>query len=205
MELNPDQLSAAVLYQHLIRTILPRPIAWVSTISPTGTTNLAPFSFFTGVGSRPPSLAFCPSNRRDGSFKDTLANILATRQFVICVVPFASVEAMNLSSAEVSPEDSEFLLANVDAEPSATVRPPRVKLSPVAFECELLQHIALESGPGAATLVLGRILHLHISESVLGSDGFADPQLLDLIGRMGGSTYCRTQDRFDLPRPEFPR
>lgn len=205
MELNPEKLSAAVLYQHLIRTIMPRPIAWVSTISTSGTTNLAPFSFFTGVGSRPPSLAFCPSNRRDGSFKDTLANILATRQFVVCVVPHASAAAMNLTSAEVAPDDSEFLLAEVDAVPSVCVRPPRVKLSPVAFECELLQHLPLESGPGAANLVVGRILHLHVSESVLDSDGFADPHLLDLIGRMGGATYCRTQDQFDLPRPDFPR
>ena len=204
MDINPQDVSTAVFYQHLIRTILPRPIAWVSTISESGIYNLAPYSFFSGVGASPPSLVFCPSNRRDGSYKDTLANLLALQQFVISVVPYSMVEAMNMTSAEVASDESEYLLADVDAEPSRHVRPPRVRKSPVAFECELLQHLPLATGPGAANLVVGRIVHLHISDEVLDAKGFADPARLDLAGRLGGSDYCRTNDRFELARPTLP-
>jgi flavin reductase (DIM6/NTAB) family NADH-FMN oxidoreductase RutF len=106
MEINLSTARASSIYQHLIRVIAPRPIAWVSTVSATGVTNLAPFSFFTGVGSRPPSVLFCPANRRDGGQKDTLKNILATREFVINVVPYRLAEVMNLSSAELPSDES---------------------------------------------------------------------------------------------------
>ena len=103
------------MYQHLLHIIVPRPIAWVSTVSLSGVTNLAPFSFFTGVGAKPPSVVFCPSNRRDGTPKDSLKNILDTGEFVINVVPFRLAEAMNLSSAELPPDESEFELTTLDS------------------------------------------------------------------------------------------
>ena len=201
MELDPEQIPASALYQHLIRTIVPRPIAWVSTISQSGITNLAPFSFYTGAGSRPPSVVFCPSNRRDGSPKDTLRNIQETQEFVINVVPFRLAVAMNLSSSEVPEDESEFVLTGMTATLSTTVKPPRVAESPVCFECRLLQLLPLGTGPGGANVVVGRILHIHLDDAVLDADGNADPGLLDLIGRLGGASYCRTTDRFDLPRP----
>jgi flavin reductase (DIM6/NTAB) family NADH-FMN oxidoreductase RutF len=201
MEIDTATTRASSIYQHLIRVIAPRPIAWVSTISLSGTTNLAPFSFFTGVGSRPPSVLFCPANRRDGSAKDTLLNILDTREFVVNVVPFRLAEAMNLSSTELPAGESEFELTGLQISESKVVKPPGVSLSPVRMECQLMHHLVLDGGPGGANIVVGRIVHLHLDESVLDSTGYADPELLDLIGRLGGASYCRTTDLFDLLRP----
>ena len=202
MEINLSTARASSIYQHLIRVIAPRPIAWVSTVSASGVTNLAPFSFFTGVGSRPPSVLFCPANRRDGGPKDTLKNILETQEFVINVVPYRLAEAMNLSSAELPSEESEFQLTGLQISVSAVVKAPGVSSSPVRMECRLLQHLALDDGPGGANIVLGEIVHMHIDDSVLDSTGYADPLLLDLVGRMGGAAYCRTTDQFELPRPQ---
>lgn len=202
MEINLSTARASSIYQHLIRVIAPRPIAWVSTVSATGVTNLAPFSFFTGVGSRPPSVLFCPANRRDGGPKDTLKNILATREFVINVVPYRLADAMNLSSAELPSEESEFELTGLQISESAVVKAPGVSSSPIRMECRLLQHLALDDGPGGANIVLGEIVHMHLADNVLDSTGYADPVLLDLIGRLGGAAYCRTTEQFELPRPQ---
>ena len=201
MEINLSTARASSIYQHLIRVIAPRPIAWVSTVSATGVTNLAPFSFFTGVGSRPPSVLFCPANRRDGGPKDTLKNILQTQEFVINVVPYRLAEAMNLSSAELPSEESEFELTGLQISESAVVKAPGVSSSPVRMECRLLQHLALDDGPGGANIVLGEIVHMHLDDNVLDSTGYADPLLLDLVGRLGGAAYCRTTEQFELPRP----
>jgi flavin reductase (DIM6/NTAB) family NADH-FMN oxidoreductase RutF len=201
MNLDPDNVSASTMYQHLIRIIAPRPIAWVSTVSSSGTANLAPFSFFTGAGSRPPSVVFCPANRRDGTPKDSLRNILDTKQFVINVVPYHLADAMNLSSAELPSGESEFEFTGILTAPSRIVTPPRVAASPVSLECTLIQHLALASGPGAANIVVGRIVHLHLDDRILDDAGWADAGLLDLVGRLGGSSYCRTTERFDLQRP----
>lgn len=202
MEINASTARASAIYQHLIRVIAPRPIAWVSTVSATGVTNLAPFSFFTGVGSRPPSVLFCPANRRDGGPKDTLKNILTTQEFVINVVPYRLAEAMNLSSAELPSEESEFELTGLQVSASVVVKAPGVSSSPIRMECRLLQHLALDDGPGGANIVLGEIVHLHLDDNVLDSTGYADPMLLDLIGRLGGAAYCRTTEQFELPRPQ---
>lgn len=201
-QLDPQQLSPATLYQHLIRLIQPRPIAWVSTLSPSGIPNLAPFSFFSGVGTVPASLVFCPANRRDGRPKDTLANLLASGEFVVNLVPFELAVPMNRTAAELEPEHSEFLHADIATAPSAVVRPPRVLLSPASLECRLLHHVALGTGPGGANLVIGEILHIHLAQEILDERGFPAPEKLDLIGRLGGQLYCRTRDRFELERPE---
>jgi flavin reductase (DIM6/NTAB) family NADH-FMN oxidoreductase RutF len=204
MELDPLHIPPSALYQHLIRIIAPRPIAWVSTLSLSSVTNLAPFSFFTGAGSSPPSLVFCPANRRDGSPKDTLKNILDTGEFVVNAVPFRLAEEMNLSSAELPPEESEVDLTGLAMTESAIVKPLRIQASPISLECRLMHHLALEDGPGGANIVVGRILHMHLADEILNREGFADAELLDLIGRLGGASYCRTTERFDLARPSIP-
>ncbi len=204
MNLDPEQIPIATLYQHLIRVIAPRPIAWISTVSLSGNTNLAPFSFFTGVGAKPPSVVFCPSNRRDGTPKDSLKNILDNGEFVINAVPFRLAQAMNLSSAELPPEDSEFDLTGIETAQSFVVKAPRVLESPVSLECTLMHHLNLAPGPGGANIVVGRIVQIHLDDDALDHEGWADPALLDLIGRLGGSSYCRTTDRFEIPRPSLP-
>lgn len=202
MEVPVDGLRASVVYQHLIRIIVPRPIAWVSTVSASGTTNLAPFSFFTGVGSRPPCLLFCPANRRDGSPKDTLRNIREVGDFVVNIVSESLAESMNATSAELPEDESEFDVFGIAAAASVVVRPPRVEDAPVSLECQVMQVLALDDGPGAANIVIGRIVHMHIADRVLDPAGFVDPGLLDAVGRLGGSAYCRTRDAFEMPRPE---
>ncbi|MEZ6124011.1 MAG: flavin reductase family protein [Planctomycetaceae bacterium] len=202
MEIDAGEIRPSLLYQHLIHCIVPRPIAWVSTVSESGITNVAPFSFFSGVGSRPPSLLFCPANNADGGPKDTLRNIESTGEFVVNIVPEFLAEPMNRSAAVLPPDESEFDVCGLTSLSGTRVRAPRVAESPVQFECEVLQILKIGDGPGGANIVIGRILYVHVSDAVLGADGVADPDLLNAIGRMGGKDYCRTGDRFSLPRPE---
>jgi flavin reductase (DIM6/NTAB) family NADH-FMN oxidoreductase RutF len=108
---------------------------------------------------------------------------------------------MNRSACELEPEESEFPFTGLESAPSTVVRPPRVRNSPACLECRLLHHLPLATGPGAANLVVGEVVHLHLAPEILDEQGFADPEKLDLIGRLGGSEYCRTRDRFELQRP----
>ncbi len=201
MLLDFATLKPRDVYGWMISTILPRPIAWVSTISPDGKTNLAPFSFFQGVTSNPPTLMFVPVNDRSGNKKDTVRNIEQVPEFVVNLVPFALAEQMSNSSALLPYGESEFERFGIESTPSQRVRPPRVTAAPVAFECTLDRFVHLGEGPLAANVVFGRIHLVHVNDAVIGPDGEPDPAKLDLIGRMGGDTYARTTDRFDLERP----
>lgn len=202
MELDPQTLGTRDMYEWMITTIIPRPIAWVSTISPDGITNLAPFSFFQGVCARPPTLLFCPANDRRGNPKDTLRNIRETREFVVNLVSVAQVEAMTATSATLPYGESEFARFAVGQVPSSRVRPPRVLGSPVAFECELDRIIDVGEGPVAGNIVLGRILRFHVEDAVLGPDGKPDPDRLGLVGRLGRDEYAELGSRFRLSRPQ---
>lgn len=202
MQLNPAELSTRDLYSWMVRLITPRPIAWVSTVSADGVANLAPFSFFNGVGAKPPTIVFCPANKRDGTPKDTLANIQQNDQFVVNLVTESVAEAMNLTSADVLPDVDEFEMAAIEKLQSTSVSPPRVAASAAAFECELYQAIALGTGPGGANLVIGRILTMHVDDKLLDQQGNLDAARLNTIGRMGGDEYVRTSDRFTLSRPK---
>lgn len=201
MIIDPSIASPRDIYKVMISCITPRPIAWVSSISPRGVPNLAPFSFFNGVGANPPTVVFCPVNRRDGSRKDTLINIEATPEFVVNIVPYSLAVPMNATSAELPYEVNEFDVAKLTPEPSVKVKVPRVKEAPVHFECVLHQIVNVGSGPLGANLVIGRIVWMEISDSVLDSAGQIDARKLDTIGRMGGASYARTTDLFELPRP----
>jgi flavin reductase (DIM6/NTAB) family NADH-FMN oxidoreductase RutF len=184
---------------------MPRPIAWVSTLSAEGRTNLAPFSFFQGVTSSPPSLLFVPVNTRDGSKKDTVRNLEQVPEFVVNLVSRALAEPMNACAAMLPYGESEFSAFGIEALASEKVRPPRVALSPVSFECRVHQIVPVGEGPLAGNVVIGLILAMHVDDAVLGADGFPDSAKLDLIGRMGGEVYTRTQDTFSLPRPDRKR
>ena len=201
MLIDPAETSIRDMYQHMIRAITPRPIAWVSTISDDGIVNLAPFSFFSGVSANPPSVVFSVANRRDGSKKDTLQNIEANRQFVVNVVSRVQAEAMNQTSAEYPPDIDEFQAAGLTAVPATHVTPPRVAGAPIQMECELMQVVPVGDGPAAGNLVIGRILTMHVDDQVVDANGKIDPAKVDSIGRMGGASYTTTRDRFDLDRP----
>jgi flavin reductase (DIM6/NTAB) family NADH-FMN oxidoreductase RutF len=189
------------LYQVLVSVVIPRPIAFVSSIDTEGTRNLAPFSFFTVASVNPPVVCFSPlRRRRDGRAKDTLRNICATGEFVINVVSEELGERMNLTSAEFPPEVDEFVQAGLTPSSSRLVCCPGVQESPVRMECQLIEVISLGDEPLAGNLILGRILLLDIRDEVV-VDGVIGNIKLRAIGRMGGSSYVRTTDLFDLPRP----
>lgn len=201
------QTSIDKRYRLLTATVFPRPIAWVSTVSPQGIYNLAPFSFFNVFSNEPPILIFSPGFKvieEAGELvlvdKDTLANIKTTGEFVINLVSRSLAEKMNLTSGEFAPQVNEFERAGLTATPSHMVLPPRVKESPVSFECNLYEHIELARLPGAGNLVLSEILCMHIDDELMQGNRI-DMQALDLVGRMGGNRYCTTRDTFDLARP----
>lgn len=203
MLLDTNEIRPRDVYRHLINLITPRPIAWVSTISKSGVPNLAPYSFFSGVGSRPPSLLFCPANKRDGSRKDTLLNIEDTGQFVVNIVSASLAQQMHDSSADYDFETSEFETCGLTATESERVKPPRVGEASASIECELMQTLHLGTGPGASNVVIGRIVLIRVDDEVVGDDGFADATKMDTIGRMGTPGYVRTHDCFDLGAREI--
>jgi flavin reductase (DIM6/NTAB) family NADH-FMN oxidoreductase RutF len=208
MIVSPSDLGHKDLYSLLLNSVAPRPIAWVSTVSPSGQPNLAPFSFFNVVCVDPPLLAFAPGLRppkqpqgSHGEAKDTLRNIRETREFVINVVTYDLREAMNVTSGEYDASVNEFELAKLTPEASKVVRPPRVAESPVGFECKLHQILDFSPAPTSGSLVIGQIVSIHMNDAHL-LEGRLDRNSLDLIGRMGGLQYTRTTHRFEMVRPK---
>lgn len=202
MILDFEKLPPRDGYAWLTQAVAPRPIAWVSTVSVDGKPNLAPFSFFQGICSNPPTLMFVPTNNRDGGKKDTLRNIEAVPEFVVNLVPFALAEPMNATAAPLPYGASEFDHAQVATAPATKVRPPRVAASPVSIECTLDRIVTIGSGVGAGNVVFGRIVAMHVADHVLAVDGKAiDPTKLDLIARLGGDYYMRTGELFTIARP----
>jgi len=200
MQLDLSTLSPRAAYHWMISMIVPRPIAWVSSQHTNGVVNLAPFSFFNGVTSRPPTLMFVPVTKADGTPKDTLRNVEATGEFVVNLVNNDLAEKMNSTAAALPPDESEMVHFDIASAPSVDISPPRVAGAPVAFECKLAQIVRMGTAPGIANVVFGTILRAHVADSVLNEDGKIDPAKLDLIGRMGGDDYCRTSDQFSIHR-----
>ncbi len=209
VSLNPVNCESRQIYKLMTGIIVPRPIALVSTMDRGGVANLAPFSFFSGVGSNPPAVLFCPTLRavdetspgpRPDMRKDTLRNVEETGEFVVNVVSEAIAAAANAASAEVSPQVDEFQLAGLTPLASQAVRPPRVAESPAQMECRLLQVIYTGRAPGAGVIVLGEVIRFHLLEDLF-EDFRIDPTGLDAVGRMAGNTWVRTRDRIELIRP----
>jgi flavin reductase (DIM6/NTAB) family NADH-FMN oxidoreductase RutF len=229
MQLLTSALSHRELYNIILSSVAPRPIAWVSTLSESGQPNLAPFSFFNCVCVDPPLLAFAPGLRSPdlrsprlrslglpsqglrppqpsaeaatGVPKDTLRNIRETREFVVSIVTYELLERMNITSGEYDPSVNEFELAKLTPQPSQIVRPARVGESPVSFECRLHQILDFSSKPTGSSLVIGEVVAIYLDDAHL-KDGSIDRDSLDLIGRMGGLQYTRTTQRVELARPK---
>lgn len=205
MELDLAALPAREAYTWMTDLITPRPIAWVSTVDAAGRTNLAPFSFFNGVTSAPPTLLFVPVNLRDGAKKDTVLNLEVVPECVVHIVPRGLAEKMNACAARLPHGESEFAAFGIEAVPSVKVRPPRVAAAPAAFECRVRQIVGVGEGAMAAHVVICDIVHLHVSDEVLGAKGAVDAAKLDAVGRLGGEDYATTRDRFQLERPDRKR
>jgi flavin reductase (DIM6/NTAB) family NADH-FMN oxidoreductase RutF len=202
MEISPEDLPWQSVYNILVGSVLPRPIGWISTVDSAGRPNLAPFSFFNAVCPNPPHVLFCPNVRiTDQHTKDSLCNVQATGEFVVNIVTENLAEAMNLTSAELPAEVNEFEYGNLDISPSKVVQPPRVAASPIHFECKVAHILDLGDRPGAGSVVIGRVVHIHVDESVLFGGDKIDLWKLKPIGRLGGNGYCRVTDLFKMERP----
>jgi len=197
-----SKLPAQEAYRLLVGAIVPRPIAWVSTISAAGITNLAPFSFFNGVCSNPPAVLFCPVTPADREAKDTLRNIRETRQFVVNIVTESNVAQANETSAPYPPDVSEFTAVGLTPLPSIVVRPPRVAESPIQFECELMQIVKVgEPRPGSGNIVIGRLVYAHIAEEAWDANHHIDLHKINPVSRLAGNDYAPVRDIFTLKRP----
>ncbi len=201
MTLDFETLAARDVYAWMSNTITPRPIAWVSSISADGKTNLAPFSYFQAICSKPPTLLFTGTIDRNGKPKDTVLNVRAVPEFVVNLVPYALAEPMNHTATPLPHGESEFEKFGIVSAPSLKVKPPRVAAAPVAFECRVDRIIDVGEGPAGANVVFGRVVQMHVADAVLGADGMVDPHKLDTIGRFGGNYYARTRDLFTIQRP----
>jgi flavin reductase (DIM6/NTAB) family NADH-FMN oxidoreductase RutF len=206
LSFNPAECQPRQVYKLLTGMIVPRPVALVSTMSREGVANLAPFSFFCGVGSVPPTVLFCPALREEGSAetgqpKDTLRNVEETGEFVVNVVSEAIAAGANEASANVPPEVDEFPLSRLTPIASEAVRPPRVAESPAQMECKLAQVIYTGHAPRSGVIVLGEVVRFHVRAELV-EDFRIDPTGLKAVGRMAGHTWVRTHDRFDLIQPK---
>ncbi len=201
LELADHDARWADVYRLAITFVVPRPIGWVSTVSPDGRRNLAPFSFYNMVSGNPPVVIFCPALRRDGQPKDSLRNVEQTGQFVVATATEALAQQMNDSSVDAPYGVDEFELVGLTPAPARLVRPALVAESPVNIECTLIEVKRFGDFAGAGQVFFGRVVAIHVNDDVLAPDGLVDPARLRALGRMGRLTYCRTTDTFDLPRP----
>lgn len=199
MQLDPGTMSAESIYKLLIGCVVPRPIAWVSTVGADGVHNLAPFSFFMGVCQDPPTIAFS-AGRRAGGRKDTVRNVEHTGEFVVNVVDDDLAEPMNLTSGEYPPEVDEFALTGLTAVPGVRVRAPRVAEAPIGLECRVVQIMPVGRGPH--DLVLGEIVYFHVRDDLYDrATGRVSMSRLRPVGRLAGQLYTRVHDIFQMKRP----
>jgi flavin reductase (DIM6/NTAB) family NADH-FMN oxidoreductase RutF len=198
MQIDPSQQRTIDNYKLLTNLVVPRPIAWVTSLSAAGVINLAPFSFFNAVGADPLFVVISVGRRDDGGPKDTAANILSTGEFVVNLVTEDLINAMNISAADFPPDQSEIDAANLETAASAKIKVPRLAASQASMECKLHQSLML----GPNTLIIGEVVMFHVADHLIGPrlhvENFAP------LGRLGSpSMYCRTTDRFDLPRISY--
>lgn len=202
--IDPKTIETKELHSILLSSIAPRPIAFASTIDLKGNVNLSPFSYFNVFSSNPPILIFSPSRRvRDNTTKHTLENVLETMEVVVNVVNYSIVNQMSKSSIEYPKGVNEFIETGLTQVDSIKVKPPRVKESPIAFECTVEKVISMGDSGGAGQLIIAKVEYIHVDSSVLDSNGGIDSQKLDLVARMGGDWYTRAtkESMFKISKP----
>lgn len=201
MQLDFTRLGAAESYRWLSSTVTPRPIAWVSTVSASGDENLAPFSFFQVICDDPATLMVNVGLHGPDRLKDTVRNARETGELVIHLVSRAAAEAMNATSATLAHGQSEFELAGLATVPSTLVKPPRLADAAVAFECEVAEIKPYPAENPRQFLIFAKVLLGHIDDAVMADGRHVDAAKLDLVGRLSGSYYATTRDRFSMKRP----
>ena len=205
MIIDPKDIPFQDTHKLMIGSIIPRPIALVSTISKEKKVNLAPFSYFNGVCSKPPTIVFCPARRGwDGKEKDTLSNIRDTKEFVINIVSESFAEKMVACSTDFDPDVDEYEVANLSKVDSLKIRPPRVQEAKVSFECSLNHIVEIGDGKaGSGFIVIGTIVLFHIDDSVY-DNGKINLKKLSPLGRLAGNLYSRNDDTFEIVRKVKP-
>lgn len=202
--IDPKDLTTREIHKILLNAVTPRPIALASTIDKNGNVNLSPFSYFNVFSAAPPILVFSPANRvTDNSRKDTLENILETKEVVINLVDFSLVEPTSLSSVYYERGIDEFLKSGLTKITSKKVLPPRVSESPISFECKVNEVIRLGNNGGAGNLIVSEIVMMHINKQLLTLNGDIDPLKLNLVARMGGNYYLnvKSENLFEIQKP----
>jgi flavin reductase (DIM6/NTAB) family NADH-FMN oxidoreductase RutF len=200
MIIDPSEIGRRERNGLMNGLVAPRPIAWVSSLSPEGVPNLAPFSFFGAFSFDPPAIGIGPGSR-NGRNKDSLRNVKATGEFVINLVNRELAEAANACSAEFGPDVDEWKVSGLTSAPSEMVAPPWVAESPAALECRVMLVLELGTHERASNnLVVAWVVCIHVDDDAI--DNYVPlAERLDLVGRMGGDDWCTTRDRFQLPRP----
>lgn len=200
MIFETSDLDANEIYHLLVGGITPRPIAWISTLSANGVANIAPYSFFNVASCNPPILWYSQVNPRNGQDKDTIRNLIATKECVVHIANTALLEKMNLSCALLPPEQSEFEFAEIESEPSHAVAALAVKHAPVRYECHLREVIQLSSLPSGGTVALLDVKSIYVDDRLW--DGqMIDQQQLQSVGKMGGDFYSLSTNLRKLARP----
>ena len=202
--IDPQDLTTREVHKILLNAVTPRPIALASTVDKNGNVNLSPFSYFNVFSAAPPILVFSPANRvTDNSRKDTLENILETKEVVINLVDFSLVEPTSLSSVYYERGIDEFLKSGLTKIISEKVLPPRVSESPISFECKVNEVISLGNNGGAGNLIISEIVMIHINKQLLTLNGDIDPLKLNLVARMGGNYYLnvKSENLFEIQKP----
>lgn len=203
MILHVDEITHHDRYRLMIGAVVPRPIAWVSTMDAAGRLNLAPFSYFNAVCPSPMTLVFCPGVHANGRKKDTWLNIEAVPEFVINITNEDTAALMNQTSAVLPAGQSEFEWAGLTPVPSRTIRVPRVAEAPIAFECMLDRIVVISDQPGGGAAIFGRVRCVHVRDDVY-DNGRIDLDALRPIGRLAGDGYTRATDVFHMQRPAPP-
>jgi len=204
LTLNPNEIGTQKTHQYLLGAIGPRPIAFASTIDKDGNRNLSPFSFFNVFSANPPILIFSPARSgRTGETKNTFDNVKEVPEVVINIVNYNIVQQMSLSSSPYPKDVDEFVKAGLTPIPSETIKPFRVKESPVQFECKVNQIVELGQNGGAGNLIICEVLRIHIQDDILDANGLIDQHKIDLVSRMGGNWYCRanSESMFEIEKP----
>ena len=204
LSIDLSELEVPKVHHYLLGAVGPRPICFASTIDEDGRPNLAPFSFFNVFSSNPPIAVFSPSRSgRTGKHKDTFNNVQKVKQVVINLVDYKMVEQMSLASSPYSPETDEFVKSGLTPLKSELVKPFRVKESPVQMECEVIEVKELGQNGGAGNLIICKILKMHIAQELLNDKNMIDQEKIDLVARMGGDWYCRTDSNsmFEIKKP----
>ncbi len=201
MDIKVSEIDRKQIYKLMTSTIVPRPIAWISTVSKDGIYNLAPFSYFAGVSSSPPLLMVSIGSKETGDKKDTWKNIEETGEFVVNIVTKELLDKMNISSVAFDAEIDEFEKAGLTPEKSTVVKVPRVKESPINIECKKFEIINI----GKMGIVFGEIVNFHIKDELINEKGYVDTTKIDIAGRLGGANYCiiSADNTFEIKRPDI--